>query len=73
MNGFVTLRALADQLGVHDTSLWCRLKRDRVKPVFGPVETVNGPERARWVPLSYAEKLLRLYDEARHNKEGGGG
>jgi hypothetical protein len=73
MKGFVTLRELAEHLGVHRTSLWRRVERDGVKPVYGPIQTETGPQRARWVPFSYAEKLLGLYERARLNKEGGGG
>ena len=70
MKDFVTLKELAKTLGIHPTSLWRRMQKDGIKPVYGPVMTDSGPQRARWVPVAYAYRLLKLYELARLNTEG---
>jgi hypothetical protein len=67
MKDYVSLQDLAKRLGVHHSCLWRRLQRDGIKPVYGPVMTDRGPQRARWVPVAYAYQLLELYEQARVN------
>ena len=67
MKDYVTLKDLAKRLGVHHTSLLRRVQKDGIKPVYAPVMTDSGPQRARWVPVAYAYQLLQLYEQARVN------
>jgi hypothetical protein len=71
MHGFITLKDLADMLGIDRTGVWRKVKKAGVQTILAPVMTNAGPQMARWIPASYALSLVRLYEEAKANSQKG--
>lgn len=64
----VTLRELAERLGINRANLLKKLQREKVRTILSPVMTRSGPQLARWIPADYGDKLVTYYERAKGKK-----
>jgi hypothetical protein len=65
ISNHITLRELAERLGVNRANLLKKIQREKVRTRLSPVMTRSGPQLARWIPVDYADKLVAYYEQAK--------
>jgi transposase-like protein len=71
MKGQVTVAALAERLGITRSNLHKRIRREGIKTNKVPCATGGGVQTLTTVPLSFAKRLIRHYEEAKANATSG--
>jgi transposase-like protein len=71
MKGQVTVAALAERLGITRSNLHKRIRREGVRTSKMPCTTGGGVQTLTTVPLSFAKRLIRHYEEAKANATSG--
>lgn len=69
MKGQVTIAALAEKLGITRSNLHKRIRREGIKISKVPCSTGGGVQWFTAVPVGYADRVARHYEEARANAE----
>ncbi len=67
MKGQVTVAALAERLGITRSNLHKRIRREGIKTGKAPYTTGGGVQTLTTVPVSFAERLIQHYEEAKAN------
>jgi hypothetical protein len=63
----VTVAALAERLGITRSNLHKRIRREGIKTSKVPCTTGGGVQALTTVPLGFAKRLIRHYEEAKAN------
>jgi hypothetical protein len=69
MKGQITVAALAEKLGITRSNLHKRIRREGIKTAKVPCTTGGGVQWLTAVPATYADLVIRQYEEARANAE----